>query len=194
MDSHHQHPSARTLHDFQLVAQAVAGSERAYLVLFNRHRPYLYYRLLHMVHNDQDAEDLLLETFAKAFKHLPRFKPVYAFGTWLCRIAINHALDFVRRKKGQALSLQAYPEEHTFDLISEHPGPEESFVRHERLGQLLDCINGLSPNCQAIARLRYFGELSYREIAERLTTPIGTVKTRLNRSRKLLTKQLGYRE
>jgi RNA polymerase sigma-70 factor (ECF subfamily) len=147
-----------------------------------------------MVHNDEDAEDLLLETFAKAFKHLPRFKPVYAFGTWLCRIAINHALDFVRRRKGQAFSLDAYPEEQAFDLISEYPGPEESLFRRERLGQLLDSIDRLPPDYQAIARLRYLGEFSYREIAEQLTTPMGTVKARLNRSRKLLTKQLGYRE
>ena len=92
--------SDKALEDFQLIDEAtIKGDESAFAKLMERYKKPVYHMILKMVRNVDDAEDLTIEAFAKAFKSLKRFKKDYTFSTWLFRIATNNAIDFIRKKK-----------------------------------------------------------------------------------------------
>ena len=92
--------SDKALEDFKLIDQAVKDKDQqAYGILMQRYKKPVYHMILKMVRNVDDAEDLTIEAFAKAFKNLHRFKKDYTFSTWLFRIATNNAIDFIRKKK-----------------------------------------------------------------------------------------------
>ena len=91
--------SARARQDLELVAAALAGQTRAYEELLRQYRTAVYYLVLKLVPQADDAEDVTMETFGKAFRHLGRYSSQFAFSTWLFRIATNNCLDFLRRRK-----------------------------------------------------------------------------------------------
>ena len=98
--------SEKAQQDFRLIDQAVIyGDELAYNQLMSRYKKSVYHMILKMVRNPEDAEDLTLESFGKAFKNLDRFKKDYTFTTWIFRIATNHTIDFIRKKRLNTLSL-----------------------------------------------------------------------------------------
>ncbi len=99
--------SAKALQDFKLIDQATnEGDEPAYAMLMDRYKRPVYHMILKMVRNVDDAEDLTIEAFAKAFKNLHRFKKDYTFSTWLFRIATNNAIDFIRAVAGLIYALR----------------------------------------------------------------------------------------
>src|SRR3989344_4842951 len=92
--------STKAVHDYKLIRQALEdGDQKAYAELMGRYRDSVYYMLLKMVNNKDDAEDLTVEAFGKAFKRLAQYTPNFAFSTWLFRIATNNCIDFIRRKR-----------------------------------------------------------------------------------------------
>lgn len=98
--------SDKTLEDFRLIDKAVNNQDQqAYASLMSRYKRPVYHMILKMVRNVDDAEDLTIEAFAKAFKSLARFKKDYTFSTWLFRIATNNTIDFIRKKKLETMSL-----------------------------------------------------------------------------------------
>ena len=98
--------SDKALKDFKLIDHAVNdGDEQSYAELMDRYKRPVYHMVLKMVRNIDDAEDLTMEAFAKAFKNLHKFKKDYTFSTWLFRIATNNAIDFIRKKKLDTFSL-----------------------------------------------------------------------------------------
>ena len=98
--------SDKALYDFTLVESALNGDEKAFAKLMARYKDAIYFMLLKMVNNKNDAEDLTLEAFGKAFKNLHQYSPSYAFSTWLFKIATNNCIDFIRKKKKNLLSLK----------------------------------------------------------------------------------------
>ena len=98
--------SSKALEDFKLIDMAVGGDEKAYAKLLQRYRRPVYHVILKMVRNVDDAEDLTIESFAKAFRSLHRFKKDFTFSTWLFRIATNNTIDFLRKKKLNTLSIE----------------------------------------------------------------------------------------
>ena len=84
--------------DLELVKQAISGDQSAYAQLLKAYRESIYYMMMKMVRNADDADDLTIEAFGKAFKRLESFNPEYAFSTWLFRIASNTAIEFIRKK------------------------------------------------------------------------------------------------
>jgi len=84
--------------DFHLVVKAREGSQKAYADLMHRYKDSIYFMVLKMVNNKEDANDLTVETFAKAFEKLDKYQPEYAFSTWLFRVATNNCIDFIRKK------------------------------------------------------------------------------------------------
>jgi RNA polymerase sigma factor (sigma-70 family) len=184
--------SSKALHDLKLVKLAISkGDQKAYADLMVRYRDSVYYMLLKMVGNKDDADDLTIEAFAKAFKRLDQYTPSFAFSTWLFKIATNNCIDFIRKKKNNTFSIDKTIEgadggEMSITLRSDFLDPEEKMQKNQKVKMMHDVVDKLKPRYRQLVELRYFEELSYEEIAERLELPIGTVKAQLFRARELL--------
>ena len=183
------HLSDKAKKDYQLVLRALnEKDQRAYTEIMGRYKDSVYYMLLKMVNNSDDAEDLTIETFSKAFKMLDQYTPQYAFSTWLFKIASNHSIDFIRKKRIKAISIdQGYSnvdgESYVIPVKEEGLDPEESMEKDERVQRMHDVVEKLKPRYQRLVELRYFEEKSYEEISEILELPLGTVKAQLFRAR-----------
>lgn len=183
--------SSRALSDFKLIDQATAGDEKAFAELMRRYRKPVQHTLMKMVRNADDAEDLMIEAFAKAFKNLPKFKKDYTFSTWLFRIATNNCIDFIRKKKIDTLSINtAYTDDSgdsvDLDIRDENLNPQERAITQQKVEFVRTFVSLLPDKYQRLVEMRYFDELSYEEIAEQLRAPLGTVKAQLHRARELL--------
>jgi RNA polymerase sigma-70 factor (ECF subfamily) len=95
------HLSDKAKYDLSLVQDAIKGDQLAYADLMERYRESIYYMMLKMVKNPDDADDLTIEAFGKAFNRLPQYSPSFAFSTWLFKIASNNCIDFIRKKKNK---------------------------------------------------------------------------------------------
>jgi RNA polymerase sigma-70 factor (ECF subfamily) len=184
--------STKAQYDITLVKRAVEQHDQAaYAELLERYKESVYFLLLKMVNNKDDAEDLTIEAFGKAFRNIAQYTPNYAFSTWLFRIATNNCIDFIRKKRAVTLSLDKTfsggdGSEMTMDVRSDGPDPEESMIRKQKNILMRSLVDKLKPRYRTLIELRYFQELSYEEIAERLDLPLGTVKAQLFRSREFL--------
>ena len=131
--------SEKALHDYNLVRDAIDNkSQRAYAELMDRYRDSIYFMLLKMVNNKDDAEDLTIEAFGKAFKKLHQYTPNYAFSTWLFKIASNNCIDFIRKRKKNTFSINRTLEndegsELEIDLKSDALDPEQTFMRQQKI-------------------------------------------------------------
>ncbi len=183
--------SDKAQQDFRLVELAKKGDQKAFAELLGRYRDTIYFMLLKMVNNPVDAEDLTIEAFGKAFKNISQYTPNYAFSTWLFKIATNNCIDFIRKKRGNTISL-----DHTFDeddslapsasIQSESPDPENHMINQQKVNIMREVVSKLKPRYRRLVELRYFNEFSYEEISRELDLPIGTVKAQLFRARELL--------
>lgn len=184
--------SEKALQDFQLIDQAVnENDEQAYAMLMERYKKPVYHMILKMVRNVDDAEDLTIEAFTKAFKNLYKFKKDFTFSTWLFRIATNNSIDFIRKKRLETTSLDtSYQDESgsnvTIDVKDKKLDPEEEAIKSQKIELIQLFVTRLPAKYQRLVRLRYFNELSYEEIAQELEAPLGTVKAQLHRARELL--------
>ena len=190
--------SDRAKEDMELVTKARSGDQHAYSVLMARYKDSINYMLLKMVHNRDDADDLTIEAFGKAFLHLDKYTPDFAFSTWLFKIALNNAIDFIRKKKLHTLSLDDENDEsskYAFSKIKTSAlDPEESIIKDQRAGLMRTILDELNPKYKTLIEMRYFEELSYEEIAEKLNMPLGTVKAQLFRGRNFLYELLAERK
>ncbi len=181
--------SSKAQLDVELVQQAVDGDQKAYAELMERYRDAIYYMLLKMVNNASDAEDLTIEAFGKAFKNIKQYTANFAFSTWLFKIASNNAIDFMRKKKLNNVSIDDTlrdTETVPLNIRSEQPTPEESLISEQKIMMLRSVVSKLKPRYRKLVELRYFYEYSYEEISEEMGLPIGTVKAQLFRARELL--------
>lgn len=184
--------SDKAQYDFLLVESALAGEEKAFAKLMSRYKDAIYFMLLKMVNNKNDAEDLTLEAFGKAFKNLHQYSPNYAFSTWLFKIATNNCIDFLRKRRGVYISIEPNQENGDNDspikLRSTEPDPEEKLIRIQKAFLMRKIVHQLKPRYRILVELRYFSEFSYEEIAKELNLPLGTVKAQLFRAREMLFK------
>jgi len=184
--------SDKALEDFKLIdAATLANDEQAYGELMKRYKKPVYHMVLKMVRNVDDAEDLTIEAFAKAFKNLHRFKKDYTFSTWLFRIATNNAIDFIRKKKLETFSLNTSFKNDNGDSVNidvedHNLDPQEEAIKSQKIELIRVFVTKLPPKYQRLVKLRYFSELSYDEIAKELDAPLGTVKAQLHRARELM--------
>jgi RNA polymerase sigma-70 factor (ECF subfamily) len=147
--------------------------------------------LLKMVNNRDDADDLTIEAFGKAFKNLHQYTPDFAFSTWLFKIATNNCIDFIRRKRKNTFSIDQTMEgeggsEVQFEIKSNLLDPEERLIKKQKAIVMRDVVEKLKPRYKRLVELRYFQERSYEEIAKELQLPLGTVKAQLFRAREFL--------
>lgn len=167
--------------DRELVERALAGDDTAFAYLSNRYRDAIRQLLVQRAGSDDDADDLLQETFIKVYLHLDRYNPTYTFGQWIYTIARNTFIDFYRRRQ------EELPIDERFSApAATTPNPEESVIRLQLRTQIEQCLNRLAPRYERLIRMRFLEEYSYEEIAERLELPLGTVKTQIHRAREQL--------
>ncbi len=185
--------SENARHDFELVLAARSGNEKAFAQLLKRYKDAIYFMLLKMVYNKEDAEDLTIEAFGKAFANISQYEPQFAFSTWLFRIASNNAIDHLRKKRVNTVPLDTSTgrDSHTgidynYNVPSESDNPEDSVIKTQNATVLRKAVSMLKPRYRTLLELRYFNEYSYSEIAEELNLPLGTVKVQLFRSREML--------
>lgn len=178
--------------DYRLVCAArERGDQKAYADLMHFYREPLYMMLLKMTNSPVEADDLTIETFGKAFCSLHLYSPTHAFSTWLFSIASNNCIDHIRKKKMQTVSLNDVSthlddEVYEYPLPSDAPNPEEEVMSAQRAKMLREVVSQLKPHYRKIIEMRYFDEMSYEEIAQELSLPMGTVKVQLLRARNLL--------
>jgi len=186
--------SDKAQYDFLLVEAALKGEEKAFAKLMSRYKDAIYFMLLKMVNNKNDAEDLTIEAFGKAFKNLHQYSPNYAFSTWLFKIATNNCIDFLRKRRGVYVSIENNLEngenEAPIKLRSTEPNPEEKLIRIQKAILMRKIVHRLKPRYRILVELRYFREFSYEEIAKELNLPLGTVKAQLFRAREMLFKMI----
>ncbi|MDZ7807026.1 MAG: sigma-70 family RNA polymerase sigma factor [Gracilimonas sp.] len=193
-NSPRKNASASSLEDDALVSEALAGKEDSYSKLVDKYQKPLYFHIRKMIKEVELVDDLVQEVFMKAFHNLNSYSNEYAFSTWIYRIATNHTIDYLRKKKLQTLSIdQPYK---TKDGDMEMQLPDESFstdqpvMKKERKAIVQEAIDNLPEKYRLVIEMRHMEEKSYQEIAEILDLPLGTVKAHIFRARELLYKAL----
>jgi RNA polymerase sigma-70 factor (ECF subfamily) len=189
--------SEKAKHDYMLILRATKDSDqKAYAELMERYRDSIFHLCRKMVFNDDDADDLTIETFGKAFQRLKQYTPAFAFSTWLFKIASNHCIDFIRKKRINALSLDRGIDTEEGGKIQitikdEAPDPIETLEKKQKVEKMRLVVSELKPQYRRLVELRYFEEYSYDEIASELDLPLGTVKAQLYRARDILASVMG---
>jgi RNA polymerase sigma factor (sigma-70 family) len=184
----------KALRDQKLVKRALeTGDRKAYAELLANNYESLYAMLLHMTGDSNDADDLTMEAFSKAFNKLDQYTDDFAFSTWLFRIGMNNCIDHLRRnrKDGGAGSDENTehidePTLHPSEIPSPGPGPEEVLISKQQAKQLRKIVETLKPHYRDLVEQYYFEEKTVEEIAGQLNMPESTVKVRLFRARELL--------
>ncbi len=174
--------------DVQLVEQTLAGSDEGFRTLVIRYQRSVYNLLMRMLRNPALSEELAQETFLRAFTHLKSYDPRFKFSNWILRIAHNAAIDAVRRRGPQELSLDEPDpnEQRRLDTALVDPRSEAAVahVEQQEVGRLIRAaMDRLRPEYRQAVVLRYQEELSYEEIAGITGWPLGTIKSYLHRAR-----------
>ncbi len=174
--------------DTALINDALRGNTEAFGQLVCRYQDRLYNATVHLIGSCDEAYDVVQDAFVQAFVKLASFQGASAFYTWLYRIAFNLAVSRKRRNH-PTLSV-----DHIREVSGEEPlelvGPDEPLQRDERVRQVQRGLAALSEEHRAILIMREMEEFSYEEIADLLSIPVGTVRSRLNRARMQLREQL----
>jgi RNA polymerase sigma-70 factor, ECF subfamily len=173
-----------------LVKQAQQGDRNAYGELVARNYEHVIRVVYRLCGNVQLAQDATQEAFMRAWVKLPGYQPRSSFRNWVYRIAVNTALDVLRRKPEESIE----EGEGIAMMAEKNPGPEAAYIQKEQVDFLQGAVRALPEAARAVLVLREYGELSYDEIAAVLEIPIGTVMSRLNYARTRLRELLrGYR-
>ncbi len=186
------HLSEKAQKDYELVIRATKKKDQqAFAKLMDKYKDSIYYMLLKMVNNNDDAEDLTLEAFGKAFNRLHQYTPNFAFSTWLFKIATNNCIDFLRKKKKNVMSIDnRIPnndgDDFMFEIKSEGMTPEQLTMNDQKIQLMRQYVKKLKPRYEVLVEMRYFKEMSYDEISDELNLPLGTVKAQLFRAREFL--------
>jgi RNA polymerase sigma-70 factor, ECF subfamily len=178
-----------------LVVAAKNGDEQAFETLFKRHRQRVLRVVLRYAHVREDAEDIVQQSFQKAFVYLHKFEGKSSFSTWLTRIAINESLMLLRH--GRALRETPLDDSHdqggaasAMEIPDASPDPETSYLRRERVQILSETLGNLRPGMRKAIELRELAELSTEETAQLMGVSVAAVKARLFHARKKLQEQL----
>lgn len=173
------------------IIKAKEGDQAAFTTLLDLYWNEVYGFMLKKTENESDAEDIAIETFAKAFDKIKTYNSDFQFNTWLIAIAKNTHIDHIRKKKASLfLEITDEQDEQAHNIADSSPTAEDVLITEQNLSQLLAHIKTLKPAYQEVIHLRYFQELSYLEIALQLQEPLNNVKVKLLRAKKLLAQQI----
>ena len=171
----------------EAIRKAKLNDQKAFNYLLDAFWDDVYGFQLKRIENENDAEDITIQTFSKAFDKIDTFKEEYKFKTWLITISKNIHIDLLRKEKRIiSQSISTNDDDAMFQVLDESPSPEDKIITEQNLAKLLRDIKKLKPHYQEVINLRYFQELSYREISNELNETINNVKVKLLRAKKLL--------
>jgi RNA polymerase sigma-70 factor, ECF subfamily len=181
--------------DHAIALAAKRGDERAFGILFERYQPKIFAVALRYTRVPEDAEDVVQQTFQKAFMHLHNFEGKSSFCTWLTRIAINEALMLLRRGRTlREVPIDDSSEDetaiHGLEIPDSGPDPEANYLKREETQALSEAIGKLRVGLRTAIELRELAELSTRETARRMGVSVAAAKARVFHSRRKLRKTL----
>jgi RNA polymerase sigma-70 factor (ECF subfamily) len=169
----------------ELVRKAQKGDQYAFEKLVKQYQKPVYHLAMRIVLNHMDADEVVQETFLKAYLHLNDFSDKYKFFTWLYRITVNTAFSLLKKRKKGGDSLDTLSDEDGFQFAGQDDVFQE--YKNKELSDIVSkALNDISPEMRTVFILRTWGGLSYKEIAEALEISEGTVMSRLNRARSKL--------
>lgn len=177
------------------IVLAKLGNQQAFKALLDAYWNYVYNFQLSRVGNEMDAEDITIEAFSKAFDKIHTYNEDYTFKVWLTTISKNIHIDKIRKN-------QTFTNTHSSELnqlqvnriADDSPSAEDNLINQQNLSQLLLYIKQLKPHYQEVINLRYFREMSYKEMADRLDEPVNNIKVKLLRAKKLLAEIINKRK
>ena len=177
------------LSDKELIHLALEQNQMAYIVLFSRYNIGVRSHISKYVSQNEDIEDIMLESFQKAFSQMAMYNPEYKFSTWLFRIARNTALDHIGRKDREKNNLPTTSISEQLSELNEIPAPvhnpEEDIIKQQEYDKWIANIDKLKDDYRTVAKMNLIDNFGYKEIADALDLPINTVKTRMNVSDEL---------
>lgn len=181
--------------DKELVHQVQQGNKRAFDLLVIKYQRRIMRLLARMINDPAEVEDVAQETFIKAYRALPQFRGDSNFYTWLYRIAVNSARNWQSARHRRPLQMKEYKNEdgETFsleDTLTDNSTPEAELVSRQVAKTVNTAINQLAPELRTAILLREIEGLTYEEIAQAMSCPIGTVRSRIFRAREAITEQL----
>jgi RNA polymerase sigma-70 factor (ECF subfamily) len=172
---------AEAVTEKELVLLAQQGDRNAFGELVRRHYQGVVRVVFQMCGDPALAEDATQEAFIRAWVNLPSFQPSGSLKSWIYRIAINAAVDVLRKRPESSLD-----ESQAMMVTDQAAGPETALIEKERVTIVRRALKGLPEASRSVLVLREYGELSYQEIAKVLDIPVGTVMSRLNYARNSL--------
>jgi RNA polymerase sigma-70 factor (ECF subfamily) len=197
--NHNAEPTAACLTDAaaeqMLVVAAKNGDEEAMETLFKRHRQKVLRVVMRYAHVREDAEDIVQQSFQKAFVYLHKFEGKSSFSTWLTRIAINESLMLLRHGRAlREVSVDDHSEAEgnaaSLEISDSGPDPEASYLQRERARILSETLGNLRPGMRKAIELRELAELSTEQTAEQMGLSVGAVKARIFHGRRKLRERL----
>jgi len=168
------------------IQRAREGNQIAFSTLLDTFWNEVYSFQLQRTKNENDAEDITIRTFSRAFDRLETYDENYGFKTWLFTISKNLHVDLIRKRKRSMLHDMEPQGEQVSRVLDETPSVEDRLITEQNLAHLLQDIKKLKPHYQEVINLRYFKELTYAEMASELGEPLNNVKVKLLRAKKLL--------
>ncbi len=190
-----QQAAESSAEDEAIIRDVLAGNVNAFASLERKYRRIVTYLIRKMIRDEEDVNDLVQDTFVKAYQALPSFQFEYPFSRWLYKIASNRCIDHLRRKRFAMSSIDAPVRgkdggEFYLEPEDKGPTPDVTLLAKERIELLREALAAIPERYREVIRLRHDEELEYQEIADRLGQPLGTVKANLFRARKMLFKML----
>ncbi|GAB1370025.1 sigma-70 family RNA polymerase sigma factor [Candidatus Kapaibacterium sp.] len=182
--------------DALIIEEILAGNENAYGRLQKKYHRIISSLIRKMIKDEDDIDDLVQETFIKAYRALDRYQSNYTFSAWIYKIASNTCIDFLRKKRLNIISLDEpiggtdEDDGMTIEIEDNSYTPDIEVINSERRNALNNAVENLPEKYRIIIKMRHEDELDYNEIAEKLDLPLGTVKAHLFRARKLLFDEL----
>tara|TARA_R110001583_G_scaffold141737_3_gene293986 strand:+ start:1037 stop:1594 length:558 start_codon:yes stop_codon:yes gene_type:complete len=177
----------------ETILKAKEGKQIAFSRLLDMFWNDVYGFQLKRTENENDSEDITIQTFSKAFDKIHTYNDDYVFKTWLITISKNIHIDLVRKRKKSLLDSRSSVEAIT-SALDVTPSMEDQLIQEQNLADLLRDIKKLKPHYQTVINLRYFNELSYADIAAKLNEPMNSVKVKLLRAKKLLSEIIKARK
>lgn len=169
------------------IEKAKKGNQVAFTFLLDYYWNEVYGFMLKRTENETTAEDITIETFSKAFDKIETYNSEFQFNTWLISIAKNVHIDLIRKKKSSLfIEISDEQDQSAYNVADTTPSAEDVLITEQNLSQLLRYIKELKPHYQEVIQLRYFQEMSYQEIANKIDEPLSNVKIKLLRAKKLL--------